>query len=109
MVLHFENVQKVCFLLSRGRNNLDVVLNKRKVNAKVVAERSKKIANGNLFLLLLAGSSLLSGLQIFNPLIEAKASQVSERESAGCFMAEMELFLGFSVTCTTEDKVEFAA
>lgn len=94
MVLHLENVQKLCLLLSRGCNNLDVVLNKRKINAKAVTEKSKKLANGNLFILLLAGSSLVSGLQIFNLLIEANASQVSESESAGCFVAEMELFPG---------------
>lgn len=94
VVLHFENVQKVCLLLSIRLSNLDVVLNRRKVNTKVVAERSKKISNGNLFILPLAGSSLFSGLQIFDLLIEVNESQVSESESAECFMAEMELFPG---------------
>lgn len=92
MVLHFENVQKVCLLLSIKHSQLYVVLNKSKVSTKVVAERSKKISHGNVFILPLAGSSLFSGLQIFSPLTEANASQVSERESAGCFLADMELF-----------------
>lgn len=77
--------------------HLDVVLDKREVNATLRATDPGKspLSNRNWFILPLARSCLFSKLRIFSLLIEGNATKYLRAcASAGSFMAKTEVFLG---------------